>query len=142
MEQFGLVCGGDTGYFGLQELAIGKKLIIFSVWNSEQNDSKAVTSKHRTKVVFKDASVRIGRFGGEGTGGQSFPDYEWKLNQPYRLKVSSKVVENRTEYSGYLFVLESKQWRHLITFSTITNGKNLKEYHSFIEDFKRNRTST
>ncbi len=30
-----MVCGWDKGYFGLQELGNGKKLLIFSVWDSE-----------------------------------------------------------------------------------------------------------
>src|SRR4051812_23388017 len=37
-----MVCGWDKGYFGLQELGRGQKLLIFSVWDSLQNDPKAV----------------------------------------------------------------------------------------------------
>ncbi len=136
-----MVCGWDKGYFGLQELGNGKKLLIFSVWDSEQDDPKAVAEDRRTKLVFKDEKVRTGRFGGEGTGGQSFFDYDWKPGQTYRLMVTSKIVEKRTEYSGYFFVPESNQWKHLVTFSTVTGGKDLKGYYCFIEDFKRDRVS-
>ncbi len=52
------------------------------------------------------------------------------------------MVGNRTEYAGYFFVPEEKAWKHLITFSTVTGGKRLRGYYSFIEDFKRNREST
>ncbi len=69
-----MVCGWDKGYFGLQELGNGKKLLLFSVWDSEQDDPKAVEEDKRTKLVYKDPQVRIGGFGGEGTGGQSFFD--------------------------------------------------------------------
>lgn len=136
-----MVCGWDKGYFGLQELGNGKKLLIFSVWDSEQNNPNAIPEDRRTKVIHKDEKVRTGRFGGEGTGGQSFFDYDWKIGQPYRLRVSSKVVDNRTEYSGYFFVPETQEWLHLITFSTVTGGKRLSGYYAFIEDFKRNRES-
>ncbi len=36
---------------------------------------------------------------------------------------------------------EKKEWKHLVTFSTITGGKPLGGYYSFIEDFRRNRVS-
>ncbi|WP_406700494.1 DUF3472 domain-containing protein [Singulisphaera sp. Ch08] len=136
-----MVCGWNKGYFGLQELANGKKLLLFSVWDSQQNDPKAVKEDDRTKLISKDESVRIGRFGGEGTGGQSFFDYNWKVGETYRLLVTAKVKEQRTEYSGYFFVPENQAWKHLVTFSTVTGGKNLSGYYSFIEDFKRDRVS-
>ncbi|AGA29870.1 DUF3472 domain-containing protein [Singulisphaera acidiphila] len=136
-----MVCGWDKGYFGLQELGNGKKLLIFSVWDSEQNDPKAVQEDHRTKLISKDEKVRTGRFGGEGTGGQSFFDYDWKVGTTYRFLVAANVKGQRTEYSGYFFVPESQEWKHLITFSTVTGGKFLSGYYSFIEDFKRDRIS-
>jgi hypothetical protein len=135
------VCGWDKGYFGIQELGNGKKVIIFSVWDSDQNDKSAVDEEKRVKLLHKDEKVRIGRFGGEGTGGQSFLDYEWKVGETYRLIVSAKVNGERTENGGYFYVPEEKAWKHLVTFSTITGGKKLKGYYSFIEDFKRDGVS-
>ena len=137
-----MVCGWDKGYFGLQELGNGKKLLLFSVWDSELNDPKAVKEDRRTMLIYKDEKVRVGRFGGEGTGGQSFFDYDWKLGQTYRLLVTSKINGTRTEYSGYFFVPEEKAWKHLVTFSTVTGGRPLGGYYSFIEDFKRDKVST
>jgi hypothetical protein len=137
-----MVCGWNKGYFGLQELGNGKKLLLFSVWDSEQNDPKAVEEDRRTKLLYKDEKVRSGRFGGEGTGGQSFFDYDWKVGTTYRLMVSAKVAGNRTEYTGYFFEPERHEWRRLVTFSTVTGGKDLGGYYSFIEDFKRDRAST
>jgi hypothetical protein len=137
-----MVCGWDKGYFGLQELGNGRKLLLFSVWDSQQNDPKAVAEDQRTKLVHKDEKVRIGRFGGEGTGGQSFFDYDWKVRETYRFMVTSKIDGQRTEYASYFFVPEEKAWKHLVTFSTITGGKNLRGYYSFVEDFKRDRVST
>src|SRR5687767_10814791 len=135
------VCGWDKGYFGLQELGNGKKVLIFSVWDSNQNDPKAVGEEKRVKLLHKDEKVRIGRFGGEGTGGQSFLDYEWKVGEAYRFMVSAKVAGERTEYGGWFYVQEEKAWKHLVTFSTITGGRKLKGYYSFVEDFKRDGVS-
>jgi len=135
------VCGWDKGYYGIQELASGKKLLIFSVWDSDQNDPKAVDEDRRVKLLHQDAKVRIGRFGGEGTGGQSFYDYDWKPGETYRFLVTAGPNEGRTEYAGWFFVPEDKAWKHLVTFSTITGGRPLGGYYSFVEDFKRDGDS-
>lgn len=39
-------------------------------------------------------------------------------------------------------VREKIQWKHLVTFSTITNGVLVKGNYSFVEDFRRNKIST
>jgi len=139
-----MVCGWSKGYFGIQELANGKKLILFSVWDpTSGDDPKKVKEEDRVKMLHKDDAVRVGRFGNEGTGGQSFFDYEWKLGESYKFLVTAKADgEKRTAYSGYFFHPESKAWKHLVTFSTITNGKLLEGCYSFIEDFRRNKVST
>ncbi len=134
-------CGWNKGYFGIQELGNGKKLVIFSVWDSAQDDPKKVDEEKRVKLLHKDDKVRIGRFGGEGTGGQSFLDYDWKVGEKYSFMVTSKVNGDRTEYSGYFRAPEEKNWIHMVTFSTITGGKNLGGYYSFVEDFKRDKVS-
>ena len=136
------VCGFDKGYYGIQELANGKKLLIFSVWDpGTQNDPSKVKEEVRVKMLHKHDDVRIGRFGNEGTGGQSFYDYDWKLNETYRFLVKAKSDgENRTAFSGYFYHPEKKEWLHLITFSTVAKGK-VNGYYSFIEDFRRNKIS-
>jgi hypothetical protein len=134
-------CGWDKGYFGMQELDGGKKVLIFSVWDSDQNDPKAVGEERRVELLHRDEKVRIGRFGGEGTGGQSFFNYDWKVGETYRFLVSANVDGERTEYAGYFFVPEEKAWKHLVTFSTITGGRPLGGYYSFVEDFRRDGVS-
>src|SRR5262249_18142465 len=67
------VCGFNQGYYGLQELRDGKKLLIFSVWDpGKQNDPNSVADEQRVTLLYRDEAVRVGRFGNEGTGGQSF----------------------------------------------------------------------
>ena len=136
------VCGFNHGYFGLQELADGKKLIIFSVWDpGKQDDPTAVKEESRVKLVYKDDAVRVGRFGNEGTGGQSFLDFDWREGVPYRFMVKSEVEGNRTLFTAYFLPPEAKAWRKLVTFSTITGGDSLAGYYSFVEDFQRNKVS-
>lgn len=138
-----MVCGWGKGYFGIQELANGKKLVLFSVWDpGNQDDPKTVKEEVQVKTLHKGEGVRVGRFGGEGTGGQSFFDYDWKIGETYRFLVTAKAVEKRSEYSGYFYIPEKKEWRHLVTFSTPTGGDLLKGDYSFVEDFKRDKVST
>jgi hypothetical protein len=93
-------------------------------------------------MLHKDEAVRTGRFGNEGTGGQSFLDYDWKVGETYKFLVTAKPDgERRTAYSGYFFIPEKKEWKHLVTFSTITEGVLLKGCYSFVEDFRRNKIS-
>jgi hypothetical protein len=137
-----MVCGFSDGYFGMQELGDGKKVLLFSVWDSsDKNDPNIVEEEKRVKVVQKDDKVRVGRFGGEGTGAQSFFDYDWKVGLTYRFLVTASVEDKRTVYSAFFYVPEEKDWKRLAVFSTITGGKNLRGYYSFIEDFRRNRIS-
>lgn len=138
------VCGFDRGYFGIQELASGRKLVIFSVWDpGRQNDPNSVADDRRTRLLAKDPAVRVGRFGGEGTGGQSFLDLDWKAGQTYRFLVTARPDGDgqRTAYSAYLATPEAPAWRHLATFSSQSGKTTLGGYYAFVEDFRRNRVS-
>ncbi len=144
-------CGFSAGYFGMQELANGKKLVLFSVWDpGSQNDPNAVDNEKRVRMVYKDDAVRVGRFGNEGTGGLAFFDYDWKPGETVRFLVTAeadpdgdaeKGATARTAFTGWLYRPTDKQWKRLVTFSTITGGKQLSGYYSFVEDFRRNRVS-
>jgi hypothetical protein len=138
-----MVCGWSKGYFGIQELGNGKKLALFSVWDpGSQDDPKLVKDEDRVKLLHQGEGVRVGRFGNEGTGGQSFFDLDWKVGETYRFLVTARAVDKRSEYAGYLFLPEKKEWKHLVTFSTPTGGTLLKGCYSFVEDFKRDKVST
>jgi len=139
-----MACGWDKGYFGIQEQGPGKKVVIFSVWDSGDNDKTKLDPELRVKVLHKGEGVSIGRFGGEGSGGQSFLDFDWKLDAPYRFQVTAKKADDkRTEYAGWFRTPDDQEWRHMVTFSTVTGGKaGMKGLYSFVEDFKRDRVST
>ncbi len=137
--------GFNSGYFGIQEQSKGKKVVIFSVWDpTAGDDPKKVPEEKKVKNLHKDEGVRIGRFGGEGTGGQSFFDYDWKVGDTYRFLVTATPdpeTKERVQFAGYFYLPEKKEWKHLVTFSTITEKKQLGGYYSFVEDFKRNKIS-
>jgi len=142
------VCGFNRGYCGIQELRGGKKVLIFSVWDpGKQNDPNSVAEVERVKLLYKDDAVRVGRFGNEGTGGQSFLDFDWQIGETYRFLVTAAPADKRTEFTAWFYPLAEKKWKKLVTFSTITatpksNVQTLSGYYSFVEDFRRNRVST
>jgi Domain of unknown function (DUF3472) len=137
-----MACGFRMGYFGMQELASGKKVVLFSVWEpGKQNNPRATAKERRVKVLGRGKRVRVRRFGGEGTGGQSFFDYDWKTGETCRFLVRARKDGERTAFAGYFWVAKEKRWQHLATFSTLAGGKRLRGYYSFVEDFRRNRVS-
>lgn len=137
-----MACGFRMGYFGIQELANRKKVVLFSIWEpGKQNNPNATAKERRVKLLARGKGVRVKRFGGEGTGGQSFYDYDWKTGDTYRFLVRAEKLGKRTAYAGYIYLPDQKRWQHLATFSTLAGGKLLYGYYSFVEDFRRNRIS-
>lgn len=140
-----MACGWAGGYFGIQEVAKGKKLVIFSVWDPHAgDDQQAVPADKRVTLVAKGDAVRTGRFGNEGTGGQSFLDFDWKAGDTYRFLVTAAADpkdKTRTVYTGHFFDPGKKAWAKLAAFSTPDGGKSLSGYYSFVEDFRRDKVS-
>lgn len=136
------VCGFNHGYFGIQQLDEKRKVVIFSVWDpGKQDNPNSVEEEQRVKLIYNDEKVRVKRFGGEGTGGQSFYDLDWKDGETYRLMVSCERQDKRTAYTGWIYLNDKKEWLKLVTFSTLTKDEKLGGYYSFVEDFRRNKVS-
>jgi Domain of unknown function (DUF3472)/Domain of unknown function (DUF5077) len=137
-----MACGFSHGYFGIQELSRGRKVVIFSVWDPTRGDDAAkVPPEQRVEILHQDPDVEVKRFGGEGTGGQSFFKYDWKVGETCRFLVRAKVEGEKTAYAAYFYLRETKSWKHLVTFRTRTGGERLKGLYSFIEDFRRDTRS-
>lgn len=137
-----MVCGWNTGYFGIQELANHRKVILFSVWDAAGKDeSKAVKSEDHVECLYQAADVTIRRFGGEGTGGQCMGNFDWAVGETNRFVVKATVDGEKTSYSGYVWIRDKKEWKHLVTFRVRTGGASLRGLYSFIEDFRRDTKS-
>lgn len=140
------VCGFNHGYFGIQQGKDGNKIVIFSVWDpSNPQDLTARASdvpvnKH-VQVTYCDTAVVTKRFGGEGTGQQSFYQFPWEIGKSYKFLVTARPDKDRTAYAGYVFDPRINRWKHLATFSTLANGDLIKGPYSFDEDFKRDAQS-
>ena len=138
-----MACGFNHGYFGIQELMPGEgKVVLFSVWDpGQQDDPNTVAVDQRVEVVDQADDVRVKRFGGEGTGGQSFFTYPWKIGETCRFLVQATTNANRTAFAAWFYLNDRKSWKHLVTFRTLTKGDPLRGYYSFIEDFRRDTRS-
>ena len=137
-----MATGWDTGYFGVQELGGGKKVVIFSVWDPTRGDDPAaVNEKDRVECLHAADGMRIKRFGGEGTGGQCMGDLDWKLDEPLHFAVVARPDGDTTAYEGHLLTPGADAWKHLVTFRTRTGGTPLRGLYSFVEDFRRDGRS-
>lgn len=134
--------GFQQGYFGMQELSNGKKVIIFSVWDKARkghDDRKPneIPEEERVGVIMIGDGVRVGRFGGEGTGSQSFYDYDWEIDKPVKFAVNAEVKGEFTVFRGYFYHEQKQEWQLMASFRGEL-GTPLKGLYSFIEDFRRN----
>jgi len=136
-----MACGWDKGYFGIQELADHRKVILFSVWDAGDAEKSKIGSEERVECVYQVPDVRVRRFGGEGTGGQCMGDFKWMLGEMNRFLVKAEVEGNKTIYSGYVWAAEKKEWKRLVTFRVRADGAPLRGLYSFVEDFRRDTES-
>lgn len=135
--------GFEKGYMGMQELADGKKVVIFSVWEPNHGEvADSVPEDQRAKLLTKGDGVRTARFGGEGTGGQSFFDYDWQIGETMRFLVSAEPVgDHATVFTGRFYDNKREEWQLMTQFQTITDGIRFRGVYSFVEDFRRNYES-
>lgn len=135
-----MVCGWNTGYFGIQELANHHKVILFSVWDAGAKDDSS-KSEDRVECLYQAPDVKVRRFGGEGTGGQCMGDFDWTAGETNRFVVKAAVDGQNTSYTGYVWLESKSEWKRLVTFRVRTGGTPLRGLYSFVEDFRRDTKS-
>jgi hypothetical protein len=136
-----MACGWNTGYFGIQQLgSADDKVVLFSVWDpTKGNDPHAVKPEDRVEMLYQGDGVRIKRFGGEGTGGQSMWKYNWQPGHTNRFMLGASPEGDKTTYTAWFWINDA--WKRLASFRTRTGGRPLGGYYSFIEDFRRDGNS-
>ncbi|RYF80439.1 MAG: DUF3472 domain-containing protein, partial [Chitinophagaceae bacterium] len=121
--------GFGEGYFGIQVNSATERRVLFSVWDPAEGNGL-------TTLVTKGADVSAQRFGGEGTGGQSYMLFNWTAGTTYRFLTSSKPGNNgNTIYSSWFFAPEKGDWQLLATWSRPKTTTYLKRFHGFLENF-------
>jgi hypothetical protein len=136
-----MACGWDRGYFGIQQLAEHRRVILFSVWDAGDAEKSKIGQEERVECRYQAPDVKVRRFGGEGTGGQCMADFKWQLGETNRFLVKAEVEGEKTSYTGYVYVTDKKQWKRLVTFRVRTGAALLRGLYSFVEDFRRDGES-
>lgn len=134
----------NDGYIGFQDQGEGKKVIIFSIWDpiAKGDNPQDVPENERVQLVKLGETSRSQRFGGEGTGGQSFVDYPWEIGEKMQFLVVRKPLDNKfKEISGYYYNNNTKKWELISRWKTHSSPKELSFVTSFVEDFRRNYVS-
>ena len=119
--------GFGEGYMGIQVNSKTERRVLFSVWDPEGG---------QTTLVKKGEDVTAGRFGGEGTGGQSYMLFNWKAGATYKFLTHGKPdgVGN-TVYTSWFFAPETAKWKLIASFTRPKTSKYLTNFHGFLENF-------
>ena len=87
-------------------------------------------------MLKKGPNVHTGEFGNEGSGGQSYLQYNWKAGNTYKFLMHAKPNGNSyTVYTAYFFAPEVGKWQLIASFSRPQTNTYLKHLHSFLENF-------
>lgn len=134
---YGMAIGFHGGYFGMQVCDEGVKKLIFSIWSPHATDNpEEIPEELQVKVLKKHPLVWTGEFGNEGSGGQSFMDYNWESGKTYRFLCRIRPVENnKTEFTSYFFFPETGKWELLCSFLRPETQTWFRGAYSFLESF-------
>ncbi|MEN7548739.1 DUF3472 domain-containing protein [Rapidithrix thailandica] len=136
--------GFGEGYFGIQVNSATERRILFSVWSPYKTDNpEDIPEDQRIQLLKKGEDVHAGKFGNEGSGGQSYRKYMWKAGNTYRFLLRGRPSsESTTEYSAYFYAPEIGEWQLIASFSRPKTHTYLTRPHSFLENFITSRGQT
>jgi hypothetical protein len=121
--------GFGEGYFGIQVNSATERRVLFSVWDP-------AAGQGLTTLVRKGPDVVAGRFGGEGTGGQSYLVFNWQAGTTYKfLTKGSPDGAGNTIYTSWFFAPEVNNWKLLAVWARPNTTTYLKNFHGFLENF-------
>ena len=119
--------GFGEGYMGIQVNSATERRILFSVWDPTPG---------QTTLIKKGTDVTAGRFGGEGTGGQSYMLFNWQSGTTYKFLTKGKPDgAGNTIYTSWFFAPEVGNWKLIATWSRPNTNKYLTGFHGFLENF-------
>ena len=129
--------GFGEGYFGMQVNSPTERRILFSIWSPYTTDNpEEVPEEDRIKLLKKGENVITNQFGNEGSGGQSYKVFDWKVNTSYGFLVGAKPsTKGYTDYVAYFFDPETNEWNLIAKFRRPKTITYLKGLYSFLENF-------
>jgi hypothetical protein len=138
--QYAMAIGCGEGYFGIQHNEESLRKVLFSIWaNHTENDPSLVKSETEIKLIKQGSDkVKVGVFGNEGSGGQTFMPYDWKPGQTYKFLLRGVPVEgkNSTQFSAWFNDPEfGDEWNLIARLEKPLKSTYLKGIYSFLENF-------
>jgi len=129
--------GFAEGYFGIQVNSPTERRILFSVWSPYRtNNPSEIPADQRIKLLKKGQDVHTQKFGGEGSGGQSYRKYMWKAGTTYGFLLKGEPAENNsTDFTAYFYAPEIGTWNLMASFRRPQTHSYLTRLHSFLENF-------
>lgn len=130
-----MAVGWSQGYFGIQNLGNGHAGLICSVWDGQNSEPNLI---HQAKAISCAPHATVRRFSGEGVGLQTvMPHFMLPL---MRFRVRSRPLAedpNWTTFSAEFSVSEKAAWTPFVTYLSRMEGRTLRGFYSFVEDFRR-----
>ena len=132
-----MVCGFGEGYFGMQNNAPYPRRVLFSVWSPFVTDNPAeIPDSLRVQLVKRGENVTINDFGNEGSGGQSYMNYEWKAGERCRFLMGVHPDKNNTTvYTAYFYDNHQSKWRLVASWRRPRTTTWYTHAYSFLENF-------
>jgi hypothetical protein len=121
------------GYCGIQDVGDGKKLTIFSIWDTSPT--------LHPDTVQADSRTQHGRFGGEGEGQHTHLDYDWPLNKLFRYYVTKEqdATKANTLTRMYFYDEGLRKWVLEATISNPNNGsQSVPTFGGMLNSFLEN----
>jgi len=114
-----------------------ERRVLFSVWSPfSTNNPREIPADQRIQLLAKGERVRVGQFGNEGSGGQSFLLYPWQAGKTYRFLTKVKPDgKGNTIYTSWFGDKAKDEWILIASFLRPKTDTNLRRFHSFLENF-------
>jgi len=135
---FFMANGFGQGYFGFQVNSERERRVLFSVWSPfKTDDPSKIPPEDRIECLASGEEVHVGKFGNEGSGGQSYLRYRWQAGRTYRfLTRVTPQSDGTTRYTAWFGDVESDQWLLIASFARPKTNTHLERFHSFLENFQ------
>ncbi len=129
--------GFGEGYFGMQVNSTRERRILFSVWSPFETDRpNEIPEDQKVRYLRRGENVKGSEFGGEGSGGQSYMVYPWKVGVTYSfLTQIHPDGEGNSIYTAYFYDPEIDKWMLMASFSRPKTNTYYTRAHSFLENF-------
>ena len=129
--------GFAQGYFGMQVNSATERRILFSVWSPFKTDNpKDIPRDQRIQLLKKGEGVHTGKFGNEGSGGQSYYKFMWKAGATYKFLLKGiPTGKGETDFTAWFCAREVNEWKLIASFRRPKTDTYLTRPHSFLENF-------